>query len=71
MTDADGRSIGEVITQLRDEFPELTVSKVRFLEGQGLIEPSRTDAGYRMFRDEDVKRIQVILREQRDHYLPL
>ncbi len=65
------RSIGEVIALLKDEFPELTVSKVRFLEGQGLIEPRRSPAGYRMFRDDDVRRIRYILREQRDHFLPL
>ena len=56
---------------LKDEFPELTVSKVRFLEGQGLIEPRRSPAGYRMFREDDVRRIRYILREQRDHFLPL
>ncbi len=71
MSDAPGRSIGEVITLLRDEFPELSVSKVRFLEGQGLVEPKRSAAGYRIFDDEDVRRIQYVLREQRDHYLPL
>ena len=65
------RSIGEVINLLRLEFPDVTVSKVRFLEGQGLIEPRRSAAGYRMFSDEDVRRIEYILREQRDHYLPL
>ncbi|HEX9854386.1 MAG TPA: MerR family transcriptional regulator [Acidimicrobiia bacterium] len=66
-----GRSIGEVITMLRQEFPELSVSKIRFLEGQGLVEPERSPAGYRMFTDVDVRRIQYILREQRDHFLPL
>jgi DNA-binding transcriptional MerR regulator len=65
------RSIGEVIAMLKDEFPELTISKVRFLEGQGLIEPRRSPAGYRMFRADDVRRIRYILREQRDHFLPL
>ena len=64
-------SIGELITLLRGEFPELSVSKVRFLEGQGLIEPKRSDAGYRLFDEENVRRIQYILREQRDHFLPL
>jgi DNA-binding transcriptional MerR regulator len=71
MSDGSTRSIGEVINLLRDEFPELTVSKVRFLEGQGLIEPERSAAGYRLFSDEDVQRIQYILREQRDHFMPL
>lgn len=64
-------SIGEVIAVLQEEFPDLTISKVRFLEGQGLIEPRRSPAGYRMFDDDDVRRIQYILREQRDHFLPL
>lgn len=64
-------TIGEVIAMLQDEFPEVTISKVRFLEGQGLIEPRRSAAGYRMFDDDDVRRLQYILREQRDHFLPL
>lgn len=68
---AKNRSIGELITSLRDEFPELSVSKVRFLESQGLIDPVRSSSGYRMFTDDDVRRIQYILREQRDHFLPL
>jgi DNA-binding transcriptional MerR regulator len=65
------RSIGEVINLLREEFPELTVSKIRFLEGQGLIEPQRSQSGYRMFTEEDLRRVRYILREQRDHFLPL
>ena len=68
---AEQQSIGEVITVLREEFPELSVSKIRFLEGQGLIEPERSPSGYRLFSQEDVKRIAFILREQRDNYLPL
>ncbi|MCP3973219.1 MAG: MerR family transcriptional regulator [bacterium] len=68
---AELRSIGEVITTLRDEFPELSVSKIRFLEGQGLVEPQRSASGYRLFSSEDVQRIAFILREQRDNYLPL
>jgi DNA-binding transcriptional MerR regulator len=71
MADTATLSIGEVINRLRDEFPDLTVSKVRFLEGQGLIDPDRSASGYRMFGEEDVNRIQYILREQRDHFLPL
>ena len=71
MSEIDSRSIGEVINLLRTEFPELSVSKVRFLEGQGLIEPRRSDTGYRMFTEDDVRRIRFILREQRDHFLPL
>lgn len=68
---AELQSIGEVITTLRDEFPELSVSKIRFLEGQGLIEPQRSASGYRLFSSDDVQRIAFILREQRDNYLPL
>ncbi|MDQ3782312.1 MAG: MerR family transcriptional regulator [Actinomycetota bacterium] len=64
-------SIGELIALIQAEFPELTVSKVRFLEGQGLISPRRSPAGYRMFSDDDVARVQYVLREQRDHFLPL
>lgn len=64
-------SIGEVINLLRGEFPELSVSKVRFLEGQGLIQPVRSPAGYRVFSEDDIHRIRYILREQRDHFLPL
>ncbi len=64
-------SIGEMIAVLQEEFPDLTVSKVRFLEGQGLISPRRSPSGYRMFSDDDLARIQYILREQRDHFLPL
>ena len=64
-------SIGQVISSLQGEFPDLTVSKVRFLESQGLIEPQRSASGYRMFTEDDVHRIEYILREQRDHFLPL
>jgi DNA-binding transcriptional MerR regulator len=69
--DSDSHSIGEVIAILRNEFPEVTVSKVRFLEGQGLIAPSRSPSGYRIFMRDDLNRLQFILREQRDHFLPL
>lgn len=68
---ARSHSIGEVINLLRPEFPDLTVSKLRFLEGQGLVTPTRSASGYRVFTEEDVRRIEYILREQRDHYLPL
>ena len=67
----EGLSIGEVITLLKDEFPDLTVSKVRFLEGRGLINPRRGTSGYRSFFDEDVARLRYILQQQRDHFLPL
>ncbi|MEV7234239.1 MerR family transcriptional regulator [Streptomyces sp. NPDC051020] len=70
---ADNRamSIGAVLLQLRDEFPEVTISKIRFLEAEGLVEPQRTPSGYRKFRPEDVERLAQVLRMQRDHYLPL
>lgn len=64
-------TIGEVINLLRSEFPDVTVSKIRFLESKGLVRPDRSASGYRMFTDDDVHRIQYILSEQRDHYLPL
>jgi DNA-binding transcriptional MerR regulator len=65
------RSIGEVINALKGEFPDLSVSKVRFLEAQGLIDPSRSPSGYRMFTQDDVDRLRYVLSEQRDHFLPL
>ncbi|WP_405800866.1 MerR family transcriptional regulator [Streptomyces sp. NBC_01506] len=64
-------SIGMVLNQLRDEFPEVTISKIRFLEAEGLVEPRRTPSGYRKFSAEDIERLAQVLRMQRDHYLPL
>ncbi|MFF3324781.1 MerR family transcriptional regulator [Streptomyces sp. NPDC002889] len=64
-------SIGTVLAQLRDEFPEVTISKIRFLEAEGLVEPRRTPSGYRKFTSRDVERLALVLRMQRDHYLPL
>jgi DNA-binding transcriptional MerR regulator len=64
-------SIGAVLSRLRDEFPEVTISKIRFLEGEGLVEPRRTASGYRKFAAGDVERLAYVLRVQRDHYLPL
>jgi DNA-binding transcriptional MerR regulator len=64
-------SIGEVLNLLKDEFPDVTISKIRFLESQGLLEPERTPSGYRKFFDEDVERLRFILREQRERFLPL
>lgn len=64
-------SIGEVIDLLRDEFPDVSVSKLRFLESQGLVAPARAESGYRQFDNEDLKRIRFILTQQRDHFLPL
>jgi DNA-binding transcriptional MerR regulator len=64
-------SIGEVLVTLKTEFADITISKIRFLEGEGLIDPERTPSGYRKFREEDVDRLRTILRMQRDEYLPL
>ncbi|MGY1456384.1 transcriptional regulator FtsR [Streptomyces sp. SS8] len=64
-------SIGAVLNLLRDEFPEVTISKIRFLESEGLVEPQRTPSGYRKFTAADVERLSRVLRMQRDHYLPL
>ena len=64
-------SIGEVLTQLRPDFPDVTISKIRFLEAEGLVEPERTSAGYRKFSHADVQRLRYVLTAQRDHYLPL
>ncbi|MFD4722386.1 MerR family transcriptional regulator [Streptomyces sp. NPDC058423] len=64
-------SIGSVLNQLREEFPEVTISKIRFLEAEGLVEPQRTPSGYRKFSPDDVERLAQVLRMQRDHYLPL
>jgi DNA-binding transcriptional MerR regulator len=63
--------IGQVLAKLQPEFPELTPSKLRFLEEQGLVTPSRTAAGYRKFAPSDVERLHLVLAMQRDHYLPL
>ena len=64
-------SIGEVLAQLRTEFPDVTISKIRFLESEGLVEPARTPSGYRKFSHADVARLHFVLATQRDHYLPL
>ena len=64
-------SIGEVLGKLRGEFPDVTISKIRFLESEGLIEPQRTPSGYRKFSHHDVDRLRYVLGAQRDHYLPL
>lgn len=64
-------SIGEVINLLRDDFPDVSVSKLRFLESQGLIDPDRSNSGYRQFAGEDIARLRFILQQQRDHFLPL
>jgi DNA-binding transcriptional MerR regulator len=63
--------IGEVLDQLRGEFPDVSVSKIRFLESEGLIQPARSPSGYRRFGPADVERLRYILTAQRDQYLPL
>jgi DNA-binding transcriptional MerR regulator len=65
------QSIGEVLATLREEFPDITISKIRFLESQGLIDPERTPSGYRKFYAGDVERLRWILRQQKEHFLPL
>jgi DNA-binding transcriptional MerR regulator len=64
-------SIGEVLAQLRTDFPDVTISKIRFLEQEGLVEPERTQSGYRKFGPRDVERLRYVLSAQRDQYLPL
>ena len=64
-------SIGDVLTLLRQEFPDVTISKIRFLESQGLVNPERTPSGYRKFYEPDVERLRWVLRQQREHFLPL
>lgn len=69
--EGQSRSIGEVLEELIGEFPDVTVSKIRFLETQGLIAPARTASGYRQFSEADVALLRWILVQQREHYLPL
>jgi DNA-binding transcriptional MerR regulator len=64
-------SIGEVLSLLRTDFPEISISKIRFLEAEGLIEPERTPSGYRKFSHRDIDRLRYVLTSQREHYLPL
>ncbi|HEX7167233.1 MAG TPA: MerR family transcriptional regulator [Acidimicrobiales bacterium] len=71
MADRPYLSIGEVLALLRPEFPDLTISKIRFLESQGLLDPERTPSGYRKFYDADVDRLRWILHQQKEQYLPL
>lgn len=67
----DRLSIGAVLNLLREEFPHVTISKIRFLEAEGLVRPARTASGYRQFTRADVDRLRFVLAAQRDHYLPL
>lgn len=71
MADRSHLSIGEVLSLLQDEFPDLTITKIRFLEGQGLIAPERTPSGYRKFYEPDIDRLRWILHQQRENFLPL
>src|SRR3954465_5723895 len=64
-------SIGEVLAELSDEFPDITISKIRFLESQGLVNPERTPSGYRKFYAGDLRRLRWILFQQKEHFLPL
>lgn len=72
--DADTRprfTIGEVLATVRGDFPDVTISKIRYLEGEDLLHPQRTPSGYRKFSTADVARLRYVLAAQRDHYLPL
>ena len=64
-------TIGTVCSRLHDEFPDVSISKIRYLEDQGLVTPRRTQGGYRLFSEDDVERLETILRLQRDEFLPL
>jgi len=64
-------SIGEVLSLLQEEFPDVTISKIRFLESQGLLDPERTPSGYRKFYEDDIERLRWILTQQRENFLPL
>lgn len=68
---AQYRSIGQVLDLLKDEFSDISISKIRFLESQGLIDPKRNQSGYRKFAEADINRLRWILEQQRDHFLPL
>ena len=71
MAERSHLSIGEVLSLLQEEFPDVTISKIRFLESQGLVDPERTPSGYRKFYDHDVERLRWILLQQRENFLPL
>jgi DNA-binding transcriptional MerR regulator len=65
------RSIGQVLAVLRPDFPEISISKIRFLESEGLVSPQRAESGYRRYTDADVERLRYVLAVQREHYVPL
>jgi DNA-binding transcriptional MerR regulator len=67
----DYKTIGEVVAELSEQHPDLTISKIRFLEDEGLIVPERTAGGYRKFRASDVQRIELVLKLQKEHFMPL
>jgi DNA-binding transcriptional MerR regulator len=71
VNDRSHLSIGEVLSLLQDEFPDITISKIRFLESQGLLDPERTPSGYRKFYEPDIERLRWILRQQKENFLPL
>jgi DNA-binding transcriptional MerR regulator len=71
VSDRSHLSIGEVLSLLQDEFPDVTISKIRFLESQGLLDPERTPSGYRKFYEPDIDQLRWILRQQRENFLPL
>ena len=64
-------TIGAVCDRLKEEFPDISISKIRYLEGEGLVTPARTRGGYRLFGEEELERLETILRLQRDEFLPL
>ncbi len=71
VSDRSHLSIGEVLSLLQEDFPDVTISKIRFLESQGLLDPERTPSGYRKFYESDIERLRWILRQQRENFLPL
>ena len=71
MAEATHHSIGEVLSMLKEEHADVTISKIRYFESQGLIDPERTPSGYRKFYDSDIERLRWILVQQRDSFLPL
>jgi DNA-binding transcriptional MerR regulator len=71
MANPSSRSIGQVLAALKPDFPDISISKIRFLESEGLITPERAPSGYRRYSTPDVERLRYVLTVQRDHYLPL
>lgn len=65
------RSIGQVLKVLKEDFEDISISKIRFLEGEGLVSPERAPSGYRRYSDQDIARLRYILEVQQKHYLPL